>query len=83
MHWGHAVSKDLVHWEELPEALFPDEHGTMFSGSAVIDYDNTSGFVKKGAPAMVAIYTADNPENGTVKIPVIRKCSGINHPING
>lgn len=62
MHWGHAVSKDLIHWEELPIALYPDEHGTMFSGSAVIDYDNTSGFGKKGTPAMVAIYTADNPE---------------------
>lgn len=62
MHWGHAVSKDLVHWEELPIALYPDEHGTMFSGSAVVDYDNTSGFGKKGNPAMVAIYTADNPE---------------------
>ena len=62
MHWGHAVSNDLIHWEELPIALYPDEHGTMFSGSAVIDYDNTSGFGKNGIPAMVAIYTADNPE---------------------
>ena len=62
MHWGHAVSKDLIHWEELQEALFPDEHGTMFSGSAVIDYNNTSGFGKKDNPAMVAIYTADNAE---------------------
>lgn len=62
MHWGHAVSTDLIHWEELPDALFPDQHGTMFSGSAVIDYNNTSGFGKKGTPAMVAIYTADNPE---------------------
>ena len=62
MHWGHAVSRDLLHWEELPVALYPDQHGTMFSGSAVIDYDNTSGFGKKNIPAMVAIYTADNPE---------------------
>ena len=62
MHWGHAVSKDLVHWEELPLALFPDEHGTMFTGSAVIDYNNTAGFNKGGTPAMVAIYTADSPE---------------------
>lgn len=58
MHWGHAVSRDLLHWEELPVALYPDEHGTMFSGSAVIDYDNTSGFGTKTNPAMVAIYTA-------------------------
>jgi len=62
MHWGHAVSRDLVHWEELPIALFPDRHGTMFSGSAVIDYENTSGFGSRNTPAMVAIYTADNPE---------------------
>lgn len=58
MHWGHAVSRDLIHWTELQEALYPDEHGTMFSGSAVIDYQNTSGFGKKGVPPMVAIYTA-------------------------
>jgi len=62
MSWGHAVSKDLVHWEELPVALHPDKIGTMFSGSAVIDYDNTSGFGKPGKPAMVALYTADSPE---------------------
>lgn len=62
MHWGHAVSKDLIHWEELPIALFPDEHGTMFSGSAVIDYKNTAGFNKSNIPAMVAVYTADSPE---------------------
>lgn len=62
MHWGHAVSKDLIHWEELPLALYPDEHGTMFSGSAVIDYKNTAGFNKGKTPAMVAIYTADNPD---------------------
>ena len=62
MHWGHAVSRDLVHWEELPLAMFPDEDGTAFSGSAVIDYGNTSGFGKDGIPPMVAIYTADSPD---------------------
>ena len=55
MHWGHAVSKDLVSWEELPIALFPDENGMIFSGSCVIDHNNTAGF---GKDAMVAIYTA-------------------------
>ncbi|RPD39640.1 glycoside hydrolase family 32 protein [Chitinophaga barathri] len=62
MSWGHAVSKDLLHWEELPVALHPDKTGTMFSGSAIIDYDNTSGFGKPGNPAMVALYTADSPD---------------------
>jgi fructan beta-fructosidase len=58
MHWGHAVSKDLVHWEELPSALYPDHLGGMFSGSAVMDYDNTAGYNNGKTPAMIAIYTA-------------------------
>ncbi|MDR0422192.1 MAG: glycoside hydrolase family 32 protein [Proteiniphilum sp.] len=62
MHWGHAVSKDLIHWEELPVALYPDEHGTVFSGSVVIDYPNSAGFNKGNSPAMVALYTADSPD---------------------
>jgi fructan beta-fructosidase len=60
MHWGHAVSKNLIHWEQLPIALFPDEHGEIFSGSAVVDWNNTSGLFQNG-PGLVAIYTsADN-----------------------
>ena len=59
MHLGHAVSPDLVHWKELPVALRPDTIGTMFSGSAIIDYENTSGFVKSGTSPMVVAYTAD------------------------
>ena len=57
MHWGHAVSTDLVNWEELPIALFPDEFGTIFSGSAVIDWNNTSGLGSLENPPMVAIFT--------------------------
>ncbi len=55
MHWGHAVSKDLIHWVELPDALEPDKEGTIFSGSAVVDQDNTAGF---GRDAQVLAYTS-------------------------
>ena len=55
MSWGHATSLDLMHWTEQPVALTRDELGDIFSGSAVIDKDNTAGF---GANAMVALYTS-------------------------
>lgn len=58
MTWGHAVSPDLVHWTQLDHAIYPDELGTIFSGSAVIDWGNTAGFAKPGQHAMVAIYTS-------------------------
>lgn len=58
MHWGHAVSKDLVHWEERAEALYPDAMGPMFSGSAVVDWANTSGLGRGGKPPLVLVYTA-------------------------
>ena len=58
MHWGHAVSPDLIHWRELPIALYPDEHGTMYSGSAVVDWNNTAGFQTGAEKTLVCIFTA-------------------------
>ena len=60
MHWGHAVSEDLIHWKHLPIALYPDSLGFIFSGSAVVDHENTSGLGSKENPPMVAIYTYSN-----------------------
>ena len=66
MSWGHAVSRDMVHWQELPVAL-PEEHGVMiFTGSAVVDDRNTSGFCTGGKPCMVAVYTGHTPPKGSV-----------------
>jgi len=58
MTWGHAVSTDLVHWGQIEHALLPDKLGTMFSGSAVIDWENTSGFQTGAEKPLVCIYTA-------------------------
>jgi fructan beta-fructosidase len=60
MHWGHATSSDLVQWKEQPIALYPDSIGMIFSGSAVLDKNNTSGLGRGGIAPMVAIYTQHN-----------------------
>jgi fructan beta-fructosidase len=60
MHWGHAITRDLVHWEHLPIALEPDSLGYIFSGSVVVDHTNTTGF-KTGVDApLVAMFTYHN-----------------------
>ncbi|PVG81286.1 glycosyl hydrolase family 32 [Nocardioides gansuensis] len=64
MSWGHAVSSDLVHWKELPLAISHDENEMIFSGSVVVDHQNTTGFGTRANPAMVAVYTS-NPKAGS------------------
>ncbi len=63
MTWGHATSPDLLHWTEHAPVLHPDSLGTMFSGSAVFDADNTSGFGTKKTPPLVFAYTADRSDS--------------------
>jgi len=58
MTWGHAVSPDMIHWEQLDHALYPDKLGTMFSGSGIIDWNNTAGFRTGDEDVLVCIYTA-------------------------
>jgi len=57
MHWGHAVSEDLIQWKEKPIAIYPDSLGYIFSGSAVVDHQNRSGFGKDGVAPVIAIFT--------------------------
>jgi len=71
MHWGHATSTDLLKWTEQPIALYPDKLGWIFSGSAVMDFDNTTGFGKNGKPPMIAIFTHHNDS--------LEKLKGNNH----
>ncbi len=62
MHWGHATSQDLIHWEHHPIALSPDELGYIFSGSIVVDHQNTAGFGKK---TVIALFTYHDPKKET------------------
>ncbi|NLG27884.1 MAG: glycoside hydrolase family 32 protein [Chloroflexi bacterium] len=62
MTWGHAVSPDLVHWTQLPNALEPDALGTIYSGSAVVDWANTAGMQTGAEPPLIAIYTSAGSE---------------------
>lgn len=64
IEWGHAVSRDLVHWKELPVAIPQDNNEYVFSGSVVLDKDNTSGFGTRNNPPLVAVYTSDQKATG-------------------
>ncbi|GAA6059206.1 hypothetical protein JCM10212_006599 [Sporobolomyces blumeae] len=64
--WGHATSTDLVHWETQPIAIVATESELIFSGSAVLDRNNTAGFSNGSSPAIVAIYATANIQNSTL-----------------
>ena len=64
MHWGHAVSRDLIHWEHLEPAIARDPVGHIFSGSSVVDKKNTAGF---GKDAIIAIYTNNSVNHDEVQ----------------
>ncbi len=63
MTWGHAVSADMLHWNELGDAIHPDELGTIFSGGAVVDWNNTAGFQTGSEKTIVAFYTYAGGDN--------------------
>lgn len=67
MHWGHAISTDMVTWKEQPIALYPDELGYIYSGSAVVDIENTSGFGKDGKVPIIAMFTSHDPKKAEAK----------------
>jgi len=64
MHWLHAVSEDLVHWTDLPIALYPDHNGMIFSGSATVDTRNSAGF---GKDALIAVFTSHDSNSTPIQ----------------
>jgi fructan beta-fructosidase len=68
MGWGHAVSRDLVHWDHLPVAMYEEDGIMIFSGSAVVDWQNTSGLGTKENPPLIAVYTGHSEVEQTQNI---------------
>ncbi|MCP4312849.1 MAG: glycoside hydrolase family 32 protein [Bacteroidetes bacterium] len=77
--WAHYISKDLMHWEERPTGIFPDEFGSMHSGSAAVDVLNTSGWQTGNIPPLVAAYTASQGMGGKDKI----QMQGLAYSVDG
>ena len=67
MSWGHAVSRDLLHWRELPVAIPEMGSEMVFTGSVVIDRSNSSGFCAPGKECLVAIYTGHRDSGGEIR----------------
>lgn len=74
MHWGGAVSDDLIHWEEIGDVLFPDKDGTMFSGCAIIDKKNLTGLQRGNEPAILYFYTSAGNTSETSKGKPFTQC---------
>ena len=64
MHWGHSISKDLMHWEHLAPAIVRDTLGHIFSGSSIVDQENVAGY---GTGAILAFYTSASDKNGQIQ----------------
>lgn len=64
MHWGHSLSRDLVHWQRLSPAIARDTMGHIFSGSAIVDFNNSAGF---GKDAIIAFYTSHSDKYGELQ----------------
>ena len=73
MHWGHSVSKDLVHWEHLAPAIARDTLGHIFSGSSIVDQENVAGY---GVESILVIYTSASDKNGQVQCLAFSKDNG-------
>ena len=73
MHWGHSVSKDLVHWEHLAPAIARDTLGHIFSGSSIVDQENVAGY---GAGSILAFYTSASDKNGQIQCLAFSKDNG-------
>ena len=65
VHWGHAVSADLVHWRHLPPAIYPDLHGQVYSGTAIVDWHNSSGLKTSVDAVIIAFFTHADHADGT------------------
>ena len=65
VHWGHAISDDLVHWRHLPPAIFPDHNGQIYSGTAVIDLHDVAGLQTGPHPTFLAFFTFADHSDGT------------------